>query len=239
MAADAPRCVPADAQTDGPVTSEVLDFLCGPTRQRQPVEYDQRDGRAAVGPLPVHLPLRAAVRMRDGSQRRRPRTNIVDGGYADNTGIGMLLALWLKLAPLIAVAQRGLRQRHDRARLRPGRQPLLRRRGHRTQPRRGGARPAADQVPTRSSSTTSPCSNRRPEPSPATCQAHPIGATSTADAGRFVSISPSTTPGLPAPLAWTLSRLATADLNQQRVTALEKASAESIGKWATSGVVCQ
>ena len=60
-----------------------------------------------------------------------------------------------------------------------------------------------------------------------------------ADAGRFVSISPSTTPGLPAPLAWTLSRLATADLNQQRMTALEKASAESIGKWATSGVVCQ
>ena len=59
------------------------------------------------------------------------------------------------------------------------------------------------------------------------------------EAGRFVSISPSTTPGLPAPQAWTLSRLATADLNQQRVTALEKASAESIGKWATSGVVCQ
>ena len=30
------------------------------------------------------------------------RTNIVDGGHAENTGIGMLLALWLKLAPLIA-----------------------------------------------------------------------------------------------------------------------------------------
>ena len=38
--------------------------------------------------------------------------------------------------------------------------------------------------------------------------------------GRFVRVAPVVSPGLPAPLAWTLSQMSTGDLDDQRIAAL-------------------
>ncbi len=226
-----------DAQADGPVTSEVLDFLCGPHDSANPSSMSNATAALLSGRFPYISPSGQLYGC-GTDPTKTMRTNIVDGGYADNTGIGMLLALWLKLAPLITAHNEVsanativpvfvLVDSHysDVAATEPSRvveglvPPLTRSRPDQLddlamQQQAAGA--FAGDVPG----------------TPDRCDIE-------ADAGRFVSISPSTTPGLPAPLAWTLSRLATADLNQQRMTALEKASAENIGKWATSGVVCQ
>jgi hypothetical protein len=56
--------------------------------------------------------------------------------------------------------------------------------------------------------------------------------------GRFVRINPRTSPGLPAPLAWTMSKLATDDLTAQRKTALASTGPAALGAWAAGTVTC-
>ncbi len=225
------------AAADGPITSELLDFLCGAGSGSSPAGVTNATAALLSGRFPYISPSGQLYGCETMSGKA-PRTNIVDGGYGENTGIGMLLALWLKLAPLIAthnaVATNATivpvfvfvdSHYSDVAATEPSRiveglvPPLTRSRPDQLddlamQQQAAGA--FVGDLP----GTSDPCD---------------IGS----DAGRYVSISPTTTPGLPAPLAWTLSQLATGDLNQQRTDALEKAPAKAIADWATKAVVCQ
>jgi hypothetical protein len=90
-----------EAQTDGPVTSDLLDFLCGPDDSTDPSSLTNATAALLSGRFPYISPSGQLYGC-STDPSRATRTNIVDGGYAENTGIGMLLGLWLKLQPLIA-----------------------------------------------------------------------------------------------------------------------------------------
>jgi hypothetical protein len=51
-------------------------------------------------------------------------------------------------------------------------------------------------------------------------------------ADRYLRVSPKVSPGLPAPLAWTLSDVATQDLRNQRIKALREAGPARLSAWA-------
>jgi hypothetical protein len=55
-------------------------------------------------------------------------------------------------------------------------------------------------------------------------------------AGRYLRISPKISPGLPAPLAWTLSDVATEDLRSQRTKALKEAGPQTLTGWVDGTV---
>ena len=140
---------------------------------------------------------------------------MVDGGYADNTGLGMLLSLWPRLERLIA--------QHNAT---PGNAtivPVL------LEVDNHYAQVAAPAEPGRTVEMLVPPSTKdRPDKLDDRAMEAQAAGTFTGALpgskqecdiapanGRFARIGPRTSPGLPAPLAWTLSRLATDDLTEQ------------------------
>jgi hypothetical protein len=164
---------------------------------------------------------------------------VVDGGYADNTGIGMLLAIWPRLERLIAAHNA---PGSSNARIVP---VLLEVDNHYAQvaaPTEPG-RTIEMLVPPSTKSRPDRLDDRAMEGQAAGTFTGPVpGTTSWCDivpgTGRFVRVGPRTSPGLPAPLAWTLSRLATDDLTAQRTRAVAEQGPAALGRWASRTVTC-
>ncbi len=226
-----------EAQTDGPVTSELIDFLCGPTDSSTPSSLTNASAALLSGRFPYVSPSGQLYGCSTEADKAT-RTAIVDGGYAENTGVGMLLALWLKLERLIAV--------HNAVAANATIVPVfLMIDNHYSEVAAVEPRKVVEGL-------VPPLTQSRPDKLDDLAMLQQAAATFTGDlpgtsgkcnidteAGRFVSISPSTTPGLPAPQAWTLSRLSIEDLTQQRTTILAIPGATNARDWAEGGVVCQ
>ena len=229
-------------QTDAPAAADLLDYLCGPARGSDPSALSRSTAALLSARFPWVSPsgqlYRCGPRIA-GSTEAATRIAAVDGGYADNTGMGFLLDLWPRLEQLIAAHNASPGQ----ARIVP---VFLEVDNH-------YAEVAAPAAPDRTVETlVPPLTKDRPDelddlsmrarveagfagPAPGTsCQLDPL-------AGRYLRISPKTSPGLPAPLAWTLSEAATDDLRRQRDTALAEAVPRTLSDWvsgATSPAGC-
>ncbi|MBB5872655.1 hypothetical protein F4553_006089 [Allocatelliglobosispora scoriae] len=222
-----------DAQDDAPVTTDVLDVLCGP----EPGSDLLSLSRSTAALLSARFPYVSPSGQFYGCGDAR-RTAIVDGGYAENTGIGLLAALWPHLEPLIA--------RHNAT---PGNATII---PVFAEVDNHYERVAASGVPARTvEGLVPPSTQARPDQLDDRAMEAMIaglftgavpGTAASCDVasgeGRFVRINPRTSPGLPAPLAWTMSKLATDDLTAQRKIALDGPGPKALGVWATGTVVC-
>jgi hypothetical protein len=201
------------------LTSDVLDYLC--------------DGGSLNRSTAALMSARFPYVSPSGELKRcsggRP-TAVVDGGYAENTGVQVLLDLWARLQPLVAEHNR----HRDRARIVPifvlvdNHYAKTARAGPvgRTQellvPPRTAGRPdqlddhGVEQLANATFSVAVPGANGE------TCQ---VG---TGPTQRFLRIAPTESPGVPAPLAWTLSKIAMDDLDRQRTRALAVAPASTL-----------
>ncbi|MFI7542875.1 hypothetical protein [Actinoplanes sp. NPDC049599] len=232
------------AQADAPVTSDLLDYLCGPEKGSRPGSVSYATAALLSARFPYVSPsgqlYRCSEAPADGSGEptAATRTAVVDGGYADNTGLGLLLALWPRLERLIAA--------HNAV---PGSATivpvLLEVDNHYAQvaaPTEPG-RTVEMLVPPSTKSRPDKLDDRAMEGQAAGIFTGPLPGTARrcdvdASTGRFVRIGPRTSPGLPAPLAWTLSRLATEDLTAQREVAVDEAPAARLSSWARGAVAC-
>ena len=225
------------ARTDAPVTSDLLDFLCSDSDSSSPASL----ANATAALLSARFPYVSPSGQLYGcgtDPDQATRTAIVDGGYAENTGIGML-SMWPRLERLIATHN----ATSGNARVVP---VFLLIDSH-------YAEVAAAASPRRVvEALVPPLTRSRPdalddlamlEQAAATFVGPVPGTLDRCDTvlgdGRFVSISPQISPGLPAPLAWTLSRLATDDLDVQRAASLESAGAVAVKEWVGGSVTCQ
>jgi hypothetical protein len=219
-------------QADPAATSDLLDSLCGPRTGSRPESLSYATAALLSARFPYVSPSGQLYGCDRRSEANAIPTAIVDGGYAENTGIGTLLDLWPKLEPLIAkhnaetVEYLGADPAARNALVVP---ILIEVDNH-------YAQVAAPTEPAATIELLIPPSTRtRPDrlddtimearaaatfqgPVPGT----QVPGTLNSESGRFLKISPHTSPGLPAPLAWTLSRLATDDLAAQRTEALQK-----------------
>jgi hypothetical protein len=224
-----------------PATSEVLDYLC---------DGHERLLRSTAALLSARFPyITPSGRMRQCAGGP-PETAIVDGGYAENTGAGAAMALWRQLEPLVAahnrdgrgalvipvfvvldnhyakVAAPGVAGRTDEL-LTP---PLARAHAAAT-----GEREIEQEA--RSTFLADP-----PGLAGTRCwlPGAPDGRTGATAWGRFVRVAPVVSPGLPAPLAWTLSKMSTEDLDRQRRGALGDREGKALADLlhARTRVVC-
>jgi hypothetical protein len=215
------------AQGDPADVADLLDNLCGPEQGSAPSSLSYATAALLSARFPYVSPSGQLYRCHSGHQAATP-TSLVDGGYAENTGIGTLLDLWPRLEKLIAT--------HNTT---PGMAPIV---------------PIFLEIdskyvpvaaPTEPASTIEllvpPVSENRPahladsilEGRAAADFYGPVPGGSgsfalTGATGRYFKISPHTSPGLPAPLAWTLSQLATDDLAAQRTQALQAGPVRSV-----------
>jgi hypothetical protein len=231
------------AQADAPITSDVLDYLCGADKGTGPESVSRSTAALLSARFPYVSPSGQMYGCADGTgapgPANAPRTAVVDGGYADNTGIGMLLAMWPRLERLIAS--------HNS---KPGNATVvpvfLEVDNHYAQvaaPSQPG-RTIEMLVPPSTKSRPDRLDDRAMEAQAAAVFTGPLPGTEkwcdvTGSGGRFVKINPRTSPGLPAPLAWTLSRLATDDLNAQREAALDEIGPGMLRSWAANLVACR
>jgi hypothetical protein len=196
---------------DAALTSEVLDHLC--------------DGgslnRSTAALLSARFPyVSPSGRMRRCGVDRH--TAIVDGGYAEGTGAQALLDLWARLEPLVRA--------HNAAGAGPMVVPVfVQIDNHYAKAARAGALGRTEEV------LVPPVAASRPDALDSLGTEQLANATFAADVPgrpgttctfglgptqRFIRIAPPDSPGVPAPLAWTLSRMATEELDSQRASAL-------------------
>ncbi len=204
---------------DAAVTSEVLDYLC--------------DGgslhRSTAALLSARFPyVSPSGRLSQCESDRH--TAIVDGGYAEGSGGQALLDLWARLRPLVGSYNgRGkgpmvvpIFVQIDNHYAKAASEGPEGRTKELFVPPATAGRPdklddlAAEQLANARFSTDIPG------------RAGTTCTLSRRETQRFVRIAPPDSPGVPAPLAWTLSRLATDELDDQRHTALEKAPAATL-----------
>jgi hypothetical protein len=193
-----------------PMTSDVLDYVCegGSLRRSTAALLSAR--------FPYVSPSGRLVRCREG--RETPEaTAVVDGGYADNTGGQAILDLWARLEPAVAAHNAAGRSRivpifvdldNDYARSNPvgpvARTPQL------LVPPLTAGRP--DKLDERGVEQLADArfAVDLPGLTGQTCTLKTRGTR------RSVHIAPPDSPGIPAPLAWTLSDMAMDDLDNQR-----------------------
>jgi hypothetical protein len=152
-----------------------------------------------------------------------PRIAVVDGGYAENTGGQAILNLWARLEPLVArhnAERKGARivpiyvdvDNHYRLAARAGTvartQELLVPPWTKTRPDRLDDRGVEQQANAEFSIDLPGLVGQRCSVAKAPTQ-------------RYVYVAPPKSPGVPAPLAWTLSAMALEDLDAQRAAAFE------------------
>jgi hypothetical protein len=225
-----------DGQADAPAVSDLLDYVCGPKRGSGTASLSRATAALMSARFPWVSPsgqLDRCAAPVEGQSANATRISVVDGGYADNTGMGLLLDVWPSLEPLIA--------QHNStpgiARIVP---VFLEVDNH-------YAEVAAPATPPRTAETLVPplTKNRPDELDDLTMRARvealfagPVpgtaaGSTCKVDpqAGRYLRISPKISPGLPAPLAWTLSDVATEDLRSQRTKALKEDGPRTLIDW--------
>jgi hypothetical protein len=225
-----------EARADAPVTTDVLDVLCD-AGGHAPASLS----RATAALLSARFPyISPSGQMYSclSSTGVTGSTAIVDGGYADNTGLQMLLSLWPRLEPLIAAHN----QQAGNATIVPILVDVANTYAQVAAPVAAG-RTAESLVPIVTYSRPGSLSEQSEDQQANATFNGPVpglvGACDlTAGLGRFLAISPTTSPGLPAPLAWTLSKLATDDLDAQRTAALQDAGPTALASWAQTGVTC-
>jgi hypothetical protein len=194
-----------------PLTSEVLDYLCtgGSIRRSTAALLSAR--------FPYVTP--SGELRRCGTENRR--TAIVDGGYAENTGGQAILNLWARLEPLVATYNAkgpGAQivpvyvdvDNHYRKAAKAG---TVGRAHELLVPLTTRGRP--DQLDDRGVQqlANAEFSFDLPGLPGQTCGVTKVAGAPTQ---RYVYIAPPNSPGIPAPLAWTLSDMAMDDLDDQR-----------------------
>ena len=198
-----------------PLTSDVLDYLCdGGSLNRSTVALTSAR-------FPYVSPSGRLTKCDGGRE-----SAVVDGGYAENTGAQPLLHVWEQLEPLVAEHNAQHTARGDRPLIVP---VFVSIDNHYAQAAKAGAVGAAPQAlaPIVTFSRADKLDDRGveqqanaefsvglPGTRDRTCQ---IG---TGEAQRFVRIAPGESPGVGAPLGWTLSKMAIDDLDNQRRTAM-------------------
>ncbi|WP_027344765.1 hypothetical protein [Hamadaea tsunoensis] len=212
------------ARSDAPVTTDLLDFLCDPDGT-----HPQSISRATAAVLSARFPyVSPSGHLYGCDTMRGQKTAIVDGGYAEDTGIGMLLALWPRLATLIATHNAAT----GNARIVPVLIEIDNGYAQVAAPRAAG-RTIEGLVPPSTKAKPDELDDRAMEQLAGSTFTGPVpGLSASCDVadgqGRFLVISPRTSPGLPAPLAWTLSSLAVDDLRAQLGTALADPGASRV-----------
>jgi hypothetical protein len=221
-------------QMDAPATSDVLDYLCGPVRGSTAASVSRSTAALLSARFPWVSPsgqLDRCAAPVDGSGADATRIAVVDGGYADNTGMGLLLDVWPRLEQLIA--------EHNSDGATAQIVPVF------LEVDNHYAAVAAPAAPDRTAETlVPPLTKNRPDQLDditmrarimaafaATVPGTPITCNVDLAAGRYVRVSPKISPGLPAPLAWTLSEVATQDLRSQRTKAMSDAGPANLGAW--------
>jgi hypothetical protein len=225
-------------QSDPAATSDLLDSLCGVHAGSRPESLSYATAALLSARFPYVSPSGQLYGCDRPGEANGVPTAIVDGGYAENTGVGTLLDLWPKLEPLIAKhnAQTVEHLGADPAARNAVVVPFL------VEVDNHYAQVAAPTEPAATIELLIPPSTKnRPDrlddavmearaaatfqgPVPGT----QVPGTLNSESGRYLKISPHTSPGLPAPLAWTLSRLATDDLAAQRTEALQKPTVQEL-----------
>jgi hypothetical protein len=206
-------------------TAEIVDYLCAGSIHRSTAAL-------LAARFPYVTPSGRLARC--GANDRF--TAVVDGGYADNTGIQALLNLWTRLRPAVSAHNATGKGaivvpvfvEIDNHYASPTRiAPPARTRELLLPPATRG-RP--DQLDDRMLEQTANAafSGYLPGKPGWTCQ---VGD---GDGQRWVRIAPPSSPGIPAPLAWTLSRMAAQDLDGQRADAMDDGPVDTL-RQAISG----
>jgi hypothetical protein len=227
-----------NARTDAPVTTDVLDVLCD-AGGHNPASLSRATAALLSARYSYVSPSGQMYScLTPGLAGKPDSTAIVDGGYSDNTGLRMLLSLWPRLEPLIAAHNQDPRN----ATIVP---VMLEVDNHyaRVAPPTMHGRTAESLVPLLSRYRPAKLNTRAEEQEASATFGGPLPGLAnacdlTSDQARFLVVSPVTSPGLPAPLAWTLSRLATDDLDRQRTAAVARAGPRALDTWARSTVSC-
>ncbi|WP_410614112.1 hypothetical protein [Amycolatopsis sp. lyj-109] len=210
--------------SDAAATNDILDYLC------------DKDGttpgglrRSTAALLSARFPyISPSGRMYNCTNDSA--TNVVDGGYADNTGVDAMLELWRRLAPMVSDHNRGggatvvpvflMLDNHYRALATP-------RAAGRVQelyipPSTQGRPDALDDVAAEQRAHAAFSEAIPGEDCPVDL---PLDS-------RFIAIRPSVSPGLQAPLAWSLSQMSIRDLDHQRNTKFaEDPTVAALSKW--------
>jgi hypothetical protein len=225
-------------QDSAPVTTDLLDVLCD-ADGHNPTSLSRATAALLSARFPYVSPSGQMYScLTSGTAGKPDSTAIVDGGYADNTGLRMLLSLWPRLEPLIEAHN----QEPGNATIVP---VMLEVDNHyaRVAPAAVHGRTVESLVPLLTKPRPAKLNNRAEEQEASDTFTGPVPGLASScdlagDQARFLVISPLTSPGLPAPLAWTLSRLATNDLDAQRAAALSRPGPSAFNTWVRSTVSC-
>jgi hypothetical protein len=198
---------------DAPLTTDVLDYTCDETGK------DPRDlRRSTAALLSARFPyISPSGQLYQCGKASDNRTAIVDGGYAENTGIDAMLSLWSRLEPEVASHN----ERPTGARVMP---VFLLVDNHYQASARTPAHGRTIElfVPPETMSRPDALDDIAAEQRAAATFRGDVPGLGTACGmrSRFTAIEPKVSPGLSAPLAWTLSDLSVDDLDQQRRNAV-------------------
>jgi hypothetical protein len=195
-----------------PLTSDVVDYLCGGGGSIN------RSTAALISARFAYVSPSGQLTSCDSDRR----TALVDGGYAENTGGQAVLNLWARVQPMVAAhnaAGRGavivpVFVDIDNHYARAGKAGTVGRTQELLVPPLTAGRP--DKLDDRGveQAANAEFSLELPGRPGQTCR---VGHAATQ---RYVTIAPPESPGVPAPLAWTLSDMAMDDLDHQRHQAL-------------------
>lgn len=193
-------CNGVTGHSGAPMTSDVLDYLCA---DDSTVPGGLRRSTAALlsARFPYISPSGRLYRCSDDTA-----IGVVDGGYSDNTGIDAMLELWRQLEPKV--------NDHNAKSARHVKPYFLMLDNHYlpVAAARTEARIQELYIP--------PTTRSRPD------ELDDVGAEQRARAtfpgGTFLAIRPQVSPGLQAPLAWSLSPLSIKDLDGQRDKAMKQ-----------------
>jgi hypothetical protein len=224
-------------QSNAARTTDVLDVVCS-ADGTTPESFSKATAALLSARFPYVSPSGQLYYCVNKPNEQTGSTAIVDGGYAENTGIGMLLSLWPRLEPLIiahnekagnaTIVPVFIEVANDYAQVAAATQR---------------SRTAEGLVPPVTQNRPSQLDSRAMEQTAAATFTGPVpgvtgGCDLTPGSGRFLVISPLTSPGLPAPLAWTLSQVAVDDLTAQRQSAVAQPGPQAVRIWADGHVSC-
>lgn len=218
---------PPSPRPTAALTSDVLDFLCQESIERSTAALTSAR-------FPYVSPSGRLTKCAGG------RTiAVVDGGYAENTGGQPVLDLWARLRPYVAA--------HNRQRDAPRIVPVfVDVDNHYSKAARAGPGKRVPQllVPPLTAARADRLDDRGVEQlanarfSTALPGAPDTVCTLGDDPGeRFVRIAPPESPGVQAPLGWTLSQMSMNDLDRQRADALGRAPAENLRSFLAKGTI--
>ena len=218
---------------DAPLTAELLDYLC--TRG----SLERASAALASARFPYVSP---SGQFRCGED---DFTSVVDGGYAENTGAQGVLNLWYRVRTLVAAHNRS----NVGARIIP---VFINIDNHYSKAAKAGP-PSRTQelfVPPATAGRPGKLGDvgveqlveaefSRPVPGQPQrlCSVGGPGGGGLDMSERYARIAPTRSPGIPAPLAWTLSEMAQNDLDKQREQAFDPNWARALAEVVRDGLI--